>query len=158
MDRVSKHISLKEAIKSRTAMKHGISNTPNEAELATMKITANNMFEPLREYHGKPIGISSFFRSPKVNSKVGGSSTSQHVRGEAIDIDADIYDNGITNAEIFHFIKDNLDFDQLIWEFGDQNNPGWVHVSHTSRRKNRNKVTIAYKSGSKTKYKAWDRD
>lgn len=158
-DRISKHISLKEATKSRTAVKKGIDNTPDETQLKAMREVAENVFEPLREYHGSPIGISSFLRVSKLNQAVGGSKISQHVRGEAIDIDADIYNNGITNADIFNFIRENLIFDQLIWEFGDEDEPNWVHVSYTTRRTNRRKIIIAYRdSHNKVRYKNWDRD
>jgi len=126
--RISKHITLGEAIKSQTATRHGIDNTPNGEVLLNMQHLANNVFEPIREHFGIPIGISSFYRSPKLNQKVKGSKTSQHMKGEAMDIDADIF-GGITNKEIFDYIKKNLDFDELIWEYGDDDNPAWVHVS-----------------------------
>ena len=91
------------------------------------------------------------FRSPKLNKTIGGSKTSQHMRGEAIDIDDDF--GGITNAEMFHFIAKKLDFDQLIWEFGNGTNPGWVHCSYVSTMRNRNKITIAFYVSGRQKYK-----
>ena len=97
-----------------------------------MKITAEKVFEPVREHFRIPIGISSFFRCEKLNTAVGGSKTSQHCKGEAIDIDADIY-GGVTNSKIFHWIRKNLDFHQLIWEYGDDCNPNWVHVSFKTK-------------------------
>ena len=119
-------------------------NEPNEVELAAMKLVSETCFEPLRKHFNKPIGISSFFRSEEVNKAVGGSATSAHMFGEAIDIDADIMDNGITNADIFHYLRENVEFDQLIWEFGDKQNPDWVHVSYRARG-NRKMVLRAVK-------------
>jgi hypothetical protein len=113
-----------------------------------MKALAENVFEPLRVANKKPIYISSFFRSPELNKKIGGSTTSQHCSGEAMDIDADVY-GGMTNAEMFHFIKDNLDFDQLIWEFGTDSNPDWVHVSFR-KGNNRKNIIRAVSSGGRT--------
>ena len=151
---ISEHISLKEATKSDTAIHHGISNQPTTEHLEAMKLVANAIFEPLRAHFGKPLGVSSFYRSKALNEKIKGSSTSQHCKGEAIDIDADIYNNGITNKEIFDWIKANLKFDQLIFEYGTPENPDWVHVSYT-KTGNRNQTLIAYKEGKTTKYKPY---
>ena len=136
MESISKNISYKEATKSSTASRRGIDNTPTEFQLKNMKMVANEIFQPLREYHGKPIRVTSFLRSLELNKVIGGSKTSQHLQGGingkeegAIDIDADVYDNGITNSEIYYWIEENLEFDQLIWEYGDENEPDWVHVS-----------------------------
>ncbi|MCG8477050.1 MAG: D-Ala-D-Ala carboxypeptidase family metallohydrolase, partial [Cytophagales bacterium] len=110
-------------------------------------------FEPLRARFNRPIGISSFFRSAELNKKIGGSSRSQHCSPDgqaAMDIDADIF-GGIENREIFEFIRDELPFDQLIWEFGDGSNPDWVHVSLKSTD-NRKQILKAVKHGSKTLY------
>lgn len=128
MSAVSDHISYKEATKSNTAIRYGIRNNPNKNQLYYMRQIAENVFEPLREWVGGPVRVNSFFRSLKLNKKVGGSSTSQHVKGQAIDID-DSY-GFKTNAEMFHYIRENLDYDQLIWEFGDDKNPDWIHVSY----------------------------
>jgi hypothetical protein len=156
MIKISKHITLAEAIKSETAAKLKLDNTPTAEHLEAMKALAEAVFEPLRKHFGKPIGISSFYRSPEINKHInkgkGGSSTSQHAVGEAMDIDAKIYNNGITNAQIFHFIKNNLDFDQLIWEFGTDKEPQWVHVSYTKKRKNKKQILKAIKVNSETKY------
>jgi hypothetical protein len=116
-----------------------------------MEIIAEKVFEPLREWVGGPIKINSFFRSPELNTAIGGSSKSQHCKGQAIDIDDTFHK--ATNAEMYHWIKDNLDFDQMIWEFGDDDNPAWVHVSYVSPDKNRNRCLKAYKEKGKTKYK-----
>jgi hypothetical protein len=105
-----------------------------------MRLVARKCFEPLREWHGKPIGISSFYRSPKLNKAINGSPRSQHCKGQAIDIDADIFNNGVTNAKLFEWLRNNVDYDQLIWEFGTDKNPAWVHISYVSTEKNRRQV------------------
>jgi hypothetical protein len=115
-----------------------------------MEEVAENLFEPLREWVGGPIKVNSFFRGKPVNTAIGGSRTSQHMKGQAIDID-DTFGYK-TNAEMYHYIKDNLDFDQMIWEFGNDKNPNWVHISWVSHRPNRKKLTIAYKENGRTKY------
>lgn len=135
---ISKHISEAEAFKSQTAVRKGIDNTTtDEFILANMRYVAE-LFEQIRAHFGIPIGISSFYRSPALNKAVGGAKTSQHTRGEAIDIDADIF-GGVTNKQIFDFAK-TLDFDKLIWEFGDSNNPAWVHISRKRVGKNRKQI------------------
>ena len=147
---ISKHISKKEGVYSITATRRGIDNTPNDEQLENMKLLAEKVFEPLRVHVGGPIKINSFFRSPDLNKAIGGSSKSQHCKGQAIDID-DAYGK-MTNAEMYHWIKENLDFDQMIWEFGDDDNPNWVHVSYVSSGENRNRCLRAFKSGGKTVY------
>lgn len=137
---ISTHISEEEAFKSQTAIRHGIKNYTGDAEiLANMKHVAQNIFEPLRNHFKRPIGISSFYRCELLNKKIGGAKNSQHTTGEAIDIDADIFGD-LTNKIIYDYVKDNLDFDQLIWEFGDKNNPAWVHVSLKRNGKNRKQI------------------
>jgi hypothetical protein len=143
MERISPHISYAEATKSRTAVRRGLDNTPNADQLAAMKLVATACFEPLREWHGKPIGISSFFRSPAVNKAVKGSKNSDHMRGCAIDIDADVFDNGITNADIFNWLRANVEFDQLIWEYGTDEQPAWVHVSYRASGNRRQVLRIS---------------
>ena len=148
---ISKHISYKEGVRSNTATRRGIDNTPNNEQLDCMEKIAEEVFEPLRAYVGGPIKINSFFRCPELNKAIGGSSKSQHCKGQAIDID-DTFGR-MTNAEMYHFIKVHLDFDQMIWEFGDDDNPDWVHVSYVSPEDNRNRCLMAYKENGKTKYK-----
>jgi len=148
--RISKHISLKEGVHSNTATRRGVRNNPNKKQLENMKLLAEKVFEPMRVHFGKPIRINSFFRSVKLNLAIGGSKTSQHCKGEAIDMDGL---NGLTNAEIFNYIKDSLDFDQLIWEFGTDLEPDWVHVSYTESRPNRKRCLKAYRQNNKTRYK-----
>ena len=147
---ISKHISYKEGVYSITAIRRGIDNTPNDEQLNNMELVAKEVFEPLRVYVGGPIKINSFFRSPKLNTAIGGSSKSQHCKGQAIDID-DTFGR-MTNAEMYHFIKEHLSFDQLIWEFGNDDNPNWIHVSYVSENDNRNRCLRAYKYNCKTKY------
>lgn len=138
---ISKHISYSEATTSRTAKKYGLDNTPNQQQLSAMKKVAEKIFEPLREHFNTPIYISSFFRSKDVNKKLGGSKTSQHLSGEAIDIDAHVFGK-ITNKDIFDYILNNLQFDQLISEYPDKNGePSWIHVSYREG-KNRYQVII----------------
>ena len=150
--KISDHITYAEAIHSQTAKRKGIDNTPNPNQVGTMKLTAEKIFEPLRKWVGGPIKVNSFFRSAELNTAIGGSKTSQHCKGQAIDID-DVYGNK-TNAEMYNWIKDNLNFDQMIWEFGTDMNPNWVHVSYVSEEDNRNKCLKAYKDDmGKTKYK-----
>lgn len=138
---ISNHIGFYEAIRSSTADRKGIENTPSSFIIERMKITAVNIFEPVREHFGVPIRINSFYRSTKLNKAVGGAPWSQHCRGEAIDIDDSL--GRVTNFEMFEFVKFNLNFDQLIWEFGDSHNPAWLHVSYVSRSKNRNQILKA---------------
>jgi zinc D-Ala-D-Ala carboxypeptidase len=147
---ISKHISYKEGVYSTTALRRNIENKPNEEQLANMKLIGEKIFEPLREYVGGPIKINSFFRGADLNKAIGGSTRSQHCKGQAMDID-DTFGYK-TNAQMYSFIKENLDFDQMIWEFGDDDNPNWVHVSYVSPEKNRNICLKAYKQNGKTKY------
>jgi len=150
MSKISAHITLREGIESYTAKRKGIENIPSDYELTNMVGVAENIFEPLRKWVGGPIKINSFFRSKELNKAIGGSSRSQHCEGRAIDID-DIYGYK-TNSEMFEYIKCNLDFDQIIWEFGGSDNPDWVHVSYVSPEENRRRCLKAEKINGKTKY------
>lgn len=134
---ISNHISLSEATKSQLAIRKGIDNTPGPKHIEAMKLVANMCFEPLRVLYGKPIGITSFYRSPALNRALKGSRRSQHMLGQAIDIDADVFNNGITNRDIYKWLINNVDYDQIIWEFGDDSNPAWVHISYVGKGKNR---------------------
>ena len=151
MSKISKHITYKEATRSVTALRLGIKNKPTEYELQNMELIAEKVFEPLREAVNGPIKINSFYRSEELNKAIGGSSRSQHCQGRAIDID-DVY-GYVSNAYMYYYIKDNLDFDQLIWEFGTDTNPDWVHVSYVDGDSNRKRCLLAYKDNGKTKYK-----
>ena len=151
MEKISKHVSYKEGVKSNTATRLGIDNTPTAYQLSNMGILCDHIFEPLRKWVGGPIKINSFFRCEDLNRAIGGSSRSQHCEGRAIDLD-DTFGHK-TNAEMFRYIKDNLDFDQLIWEFGDDNNPDWVHVSFISFDENRKRIMRAERVNGKTTYR-----
>lgn len=145
MRNVSTHITLAEATKSDTATRKGIDNIPTEEHFANMQHVANTIFEPLRDFFGKPIAVTSFYRSPKLNKAIGGASTSQHCNGEAMDIDGDVF-GGVSNKSIFAWIKNNCKFDQLILEFvGADGTGGWVHVSLKRNVENRNQILVASK-------------
>ena len=147
---ISKHISYHEGTYSQTGVRRDLDNTPDYKQLKRMEEVSENLFEPLREWVGGPIKINSFFRGEPVNTAIGGSRKSQHMKGQAIDID-DTFGHK-TNAEMYHYVKDNLDFDQLIWEFGTDKNPNWLHISWVSHRPNRKKLTVAKKVNGRTKY------
>ena len=156
MERLSPHITMAEAVHSNTAKRLGIENKPNPEQIASMLTIAEMIFEPLRVFVGGPIKINSFFRSPALNKAVGGATkngkpTSQHCKGEAMDLD-DVYGHA-SNAQMFDWIRSNLDFDQMIWEFGTDENPAWIHVSYVDAQENRNRCLKAYKKNGKTKYK-----
>ena len=151
MKNISKHVTYKEGTYSNTANRLGLANDPTEEQLENMKLVAEKVFEPLREHVSHPIKINSFFRGPQLNKAIGGSHSSQHCKGEAIDID-DSYGNS-TNAYMYEWIKKNLDYDQMIWEFGTDENPDWVHVSFVNEGVNRNRCLKAYrKEGSRKTY------
>jgi len=120
---ISKHITLSEATNSPTALRLKINNEPNETQLEAMKVVANMLFEPLREWYGKPIKINSFFRCEELNKSVGGAKTSSHCHGCAIDINAGSKEE---NKKLFDYVKANLVFDQLINEY----DYSWVHISY----------------------------
>jgi zinc D-Ala-D-Ala carboxypeptidase len=126
---LSKNLSLSEVTKSVTAKRLNIDNTPDEWVTENLRQIAINVFQPLRDAFKCPIYVSSGYRSPELNKALGGSSRSAHMEGRALDLDADVF-GGCTNSQIFQYIRKNLEFDQLIWEFGDENNPDWVHVSY----------------------------
>lgn len=145
--RLSKYLTLEEAIKSPTALRLGIDNNPNEEETKRMKHVAVNIFDKVREYIRGPLYASSFFRSKELNDAVPGSSkTSQHMLAEAVDMDADVF-NVSSNVEIFYFIKDHLEFDQLIAEFPNKDGDfAWVHCSLVlPPKKNRKEVLVKLK-------------
>ena len=145
---ITKNLTLQELIDSNTAKAKGIDNSPTNEHLRNLIEIANNIFQPLRDGIGKPIRISSGYRSEKLNKAVGGSKTSQHNKGQALDL---VATTGFTNKDIFDYIKKNLEFDQLIFEFGTDKNPDWVHVSY-NKGKNRNQVLKAIKKDGKTVY------
>jgi len=146
MKRISKHISYKEAVGSNYAKQKGIKNKPNEEQVENMKLLAEEVFEPLREWVDAPIKVNSMFRSLELNTALKGSKTSSHMKGEAMDITSMACgkENCKSNLEMFHWIKDNLEFDQLIWEFGAE--PKWLHVSY-NKDNNRQQVLVTKKRG-----------
>lgn len=150
--KLSENLSLAEMVRSESAKRLGIDNKPTPEHLENIKLLAFCVFQPIREHFKRPILISSGYRSEALNKAVGGSRTSQHSTGQAMDIDMD--GTEITNKQIFDFIKDNLDFDQLIWEFGTDINPSWVHVSY-SGKKNRKQILKAKKVNGKTIYESF---
>jgi len=149
--KLSEHLELAEIIRSESAKRNDISNMPTAEHIANLKLLAEHIFEPIRSNFRCPILISSGYRSKELNAKVGGSNTSQHSLGQAIDIDMDGTSYGVENEEIFYYIKDKLPFDQLIWEFGTDKNPAWVHVSYSDRH--RRQVLKAIKLNGTTNYK-----
>jgi hypothetical protein len=152
--KLSDNLSLAEATKSVTALRNGIANTPTATHLIALKEVAKNIFQPCRNHFGKPLAVTSGYRSEALNDLIGGSKKSQHSKGEALDLDAQVY-GGFTNRELFLFIKDHLTFDQLIGEFPDDMGEfAWVHCSYKAEG-NRGEVLVAYKENGKTRYKKW---
>lgn len=144
--KLSKNLTLAEVVRSESAKRRGIDNTPTDEHLENLKVIAKKIFQPIRDHFKKPIHISSGYRSEKLNSVLkGASSTSQHMTGEAIDIDMD--GTSISNADVFKFVKENLDFDTLIWEFGTDENPDWVHISYRAHRNQRGRIFKASNKG-----------
>ena len=152
---LSAHLSLAEVTRSDSAKRKGISNQPTPEHIENFKKLAEKVFEPIRNHFGVPIHISSGYRSKALNEAIGGSLTSQHCSGEAIDIDMDGSASGVSNADVFKYIKDHLQFDQLIWEFGTNSNPDWVHVSYESTGRQRKQILKAKKVGGKTVYEPY---
>jgi len=150
MTKISKHVSYKEGVRSTTALRLGLNNNPSDDHLENMKLLSEKVFEPLRTFVNGPIRINSFYRGPELNKAIGGSKKSQHCKGQAMDID-DTYGH-MSNATMFNWIRKTLSYDQMIWEFGTDNNPDWVHVSYVSKEKNRNRCLKAYRENGKTKY------
>ena len=146
--KLSTHLDLSEVIRSDSAKRNGISNMPTKEHIANFMLLAEKIFEPVREHFGVPIRISSGYRSKELNAKIGGSATSQHCKGQAVDIDMD--GTSLTNKQVFDYIKDNLPFDQLIWEFGNEENCDWVHVSYVPN--GRKQILKAFKMNGATKY------
>jgi len=140
--KLSKNLSLAEVTKSITANRLGIDNTPDDWVKENLRKTAEHIFQPLRDAFRCPIYVSSGYRSAELNTAIGGSNRSQHVEGRALDLDADVFGR-CKNGEIFRWILNNLTFDQLIWEFGDQDNPDWVHVSYVHDGLNRGRCLKA---------------
>ena len=153
--KLSKNLTLAEAVRSETAKRVGIDNKPTKEHLENLKITAEKLFQPIRDHFDKPVYVSSMYRSERLNRALKyASKTSLHMTGQAIDIDMD--HTSISNKEVFDYVKDNLDFDTLIWEFGEDT-PKWVHVAYREGR-NRKQILEAYKDDitGLTKYKQYE--
>jgi hypothetical protein len=153
--KLSEHLALAEVIRSESAKRNGISNMPTPEHIENFKLLAEKVFEPIRNNFRCPIHISSGYRSKELNTLVGGSATSQHCTAEALDVDMDGTPHGVTNKMVFDFIKSSLEFDQLIWEFGTDQNPDWVHVSYESTGKQRKQVLKAKRVAGKTVYEPY---
>jgi hypothetical protein len=149
--KISTHLNLAEVTRSDSAKRHGIDNTPTAEHLENFKLLAEKVFEPIRLHFKTPIFISSGYRSKALNDFIGGSASSQHCKGQAIDIDMDGSKGGVTNKMVFDFIKSRLDFDQLIAEFPENSNPAWVHVSYV-KTGNRKQILVAKRISGATRY------
>ena len=168
MSKVSKYVSLSEVTHSNTAKSKGLDNTPTEEQLELIKSAAENVFDKLREASKGPVKINSVFRGPELNKAIGGSKTSQHCvgldpdsrsYGAAFDVDDYYWTRGLNemnNTEMGDYIRENLDFDQLIYEFPINGYPKWIHFSYRPDGKNRKQVLIATKRSGKTKYLPYD--
>jgi len=138
--RLSQHFSLVELTKSQTAARLGIRNSPNSKQILNLKRLAVGILEPVREHYGKPFSPSSGFRCQALNKAIGSKSTSQHTKGEAVDFEIP----GVPNREVAEWVRDHLEFDQLILEFHDPAEPmsGWVHVSLKEKGNRSQTLTI----------------
>lgn len=147
---LSKNFTLQEYTKSQTALRHGIDNTPNDEHLEAAEFLFANVVQKVRDHFG-PTVINSGYRGPELNEKVGGSATSQHCKGEAVDIEVP----GVSNYDVAKWIEENTEFDQVILEFYTPGIPdsGWVHVSYTNTGENRKRSLTAVKENGKTHYK-----
>jgi len=146
---LTKNFTLEEMIKSETALRHGMDNIPGENEIGNLKVLCEKVLQPVRDHFGKGVKVNSGFRHPDVNQKVGGSRTSDHTRGQACDIEIP----GVPNAELAEWIRDNLEYRQLILEFYTPGVPdsGWVHVSYVAED-NKKEVLTATRKDGKTVY------
>ena len=149
--KLTEHLDLAEVTRSTDAKRRGISNEPTAEHIENFKIIAEKIFEPIRKHFGVPIFISSGYRSSALNKAIGGASSSQHLLGQALDLDMDGTSGGVTNKMVFEYIKNNLDFDQLINEF----NYSWVHVSYNTKGKQRKQILYATKINGKTVYSTY---
>ena len=147
--KLSENLDLSEVIRSESAKRHGINNQPTPEHIENFKLLAEKIFQPIRDHFKVPIRISSGYRSKELNAKIGGSKTSDHCFGYAIDIDND--GTSITNNEIFYFIKDNLKWKQLIFEFPVNGQASWIHISYQANNL-KNQILIAKKLYGKTVY------
>lgn len=147
--KLSENFELKEFTFSQIAAARGISNEPNQTQVLAILALVAHVIQPARTALNFALSISSGFRSYQLNKLLRGAKTSQHLSGEAADITCK------DNAKLFNWIAENVEFDQLIWEFGDDNQPDWVHVSYTTKRPNRKQKLIARKANGVTQYVAY---
>ena len=150
--KLSKNLWLSEVVKSNTATRKGIDNSPTEEHINNLKYLAKKIFQPIREHFGCPIFVSSGYRSKALNEAIGGSQRSFHSHGCALDLDMDNKASKISNTDIFNFIKESLEYTELIWEFGNDTNPDWLHVSFVSNEQNRNRCLKAERKDGKAVY------
>ena len=154
-EKLSANFSMKEFVASSTAKRKGIDNNPGLEHAEAALELFENIVQPIRDHFGTSIFLSSGYRSAALNKAIGGSQTSQHSKGEAVDIDMDGR-KGPENEDVFHYIRKNLPFDQLIWEFGDSKRPDWVHVSYKKGGPQRGQILAAKRnSAGKTYYEPW---
>jgi hypothetical protein len=139
---VGKYTILERVTRSTTAIRLGLDNNPGPKELEAIHLLAEKIYDPLCNHFKRTIPFTSWFRSQAVNAVIGGARRSQHVTGEAVDLDVDGIGGPLTNSAIFYYIFHNLPFDQLIWEFGDDRNPAWVHVSYSATRQRKEVLKI----------------
>lgn len=154
-EKLSANFSMQEFTRSDTAKRRGIDNNPSLEHAEAALELFEHIVQPIRDYFGTSIFLSSGYRSHALNKAIGGSQTSQHSKGEAVDIDMDDR-KGPENEDVFHYIRENLPFDQLIWEFGDSKRPDWVHVSYKKGGPQRGQILAAKRNSSgKTYYETW---
>ena len=153
--KLSNNFSLKELTASQTAERKGISNNPSEDHMNNLKELCENVLQKVRDHYGKVVSVSSGYRSPELCLKIGSSVNSQHARGEAADVEV----FGLSNAELCKYIANNLEFDQLILEYHniDEPNSGWIHCSYKADGENRKQILRAFRDeNGKTKYESYD--
>ena len=151
---LSKNFTLREMTRSQTATRKGIDNNPTGTHQSNLVLLCQNILQPLRDYFGRPLRVTSGYRSPELCIAIGSSINSQHAKGQAADFEIP----GISNKELAEHIRENLNFDQLILEFHTTDDPmsGWVHCSYNNIEENRKKFLRAYKDNGKTKYEMYD--
>jgi len=137
---LSAHVTLAEFERSDAAIRHGISNKMTAFDIERAKELCENVFEPIRAHVGKPIRINSGFRSPAVNKRIGGAKNSQHVLGEAVDLN-------LKDRVLFEWIIDNIEFDQLIYEGGNDTKADWFHISYRKNRNRKQTIRMVKKNG-----------
>jgi hypothetical protein len=146
---LTKNFTLKELTKSETAVRHDVDNQPNEEQIESLRLLCEKILQPVRDHYGKPVRINSAFRCAELNRLTGGSATSDHCKGQAVDFEID----GVSNDELARWVQENLEFSQLILEFFQPGIPdsGWVHASYNPQAL-KAQVLTATKVAGKTQY------